>query len=275
MMRFDQHLHSRHSFDCETDPEDNVRRAIELDLQGLTFTEHFDTHPNEWQLCRYNDERYSADLAWLRRKYGHQLHIGKGIEVCYQPRNEGFILDHLARHTFDLVMLSVHWTQRGALHHPEDWTDLDPSTGVRVYLETVLEAAGWARDLARQHGPVFHVLGHLDLVRRYTYRFFDDDVPGVGTDLVDDILRTCLDAGLVPEVNTSTIRSGIGRPMPDGSVIARYAALGGQAVTFGSDAHRPEHIAADFDQAIALAKAGGIRHQAVFQDRRMLIVDLD
>ncbi len=252
-----------------------MRRAIDLDLGGLTFTEHFDTHPDEWRLCRYNDERYSADLAWLRGKYGDQLSIGKGIEICYQPQNEGFVLDHLARYTFDLVMLSVHWTPRGALHRLEDWSDLDPPTAVRIYLETVLEAVAWARRLARQHEPVFQVLGHLDLVRRYTHRFFGDDVPDIETDLVDDILRISLEAGLVLEVNTSTVRSGFGRPMPDGAILARYAALGGRAVTLGSDAHRPEHIAADFDQAVGLAKAAGIRHQAVFQDRRMLIVDLD
>jgi histidinol-phosphatase (PHP family) len=275
MMRFDQHLHSRHSFDCDADPEDNVRRAIDLGLGGLTFTEHFDTHPDEWPHCRYDDERVSADLAGLRDKYGHQLFIGKGIEVCYQPEQEAFLLDYLAGHTFDLVILSVHWTRRFALHHHEEWADLDSTAAVRAYLEAVREAAGWARDLARQHGPVFHVLGHLDLVRRYTHRYLGDHAPEAGGDIVDDILRTCLEAELVPEVNTSAIRAGAGRPMPDGPVIARYAALGGQAVTLGSDAHHPEHIAADFDTAVAMVKAGGIHRQAVFRDRRVLIVDLD
>ena len=38
MALYDQHLHTWHSADCEADPADNVRRAIELGLAGLTFT---------------------------------------------------------------------------------------------------------------------------------------------------------------------------------------------------------------------------------------------
>lgn len=274
-MRFDQHMHSKHSFDCETEPLDNVRRAIELGLDGVTFTEHFDTHESEWPHCRYDDASYTADLDQCRHRYGDRLFVGKGIEVCFQPQNEAMILDHLQRHEFDLVILSVHWTRRGTVHRPRDWDTLSPADGTREYFEAVLEAARWARMLAGRYGRVFDVLGHLDLVRRYTHRFFNYYHPTDSADVVDEILRTCLEAGLIPEVNTSTVRTDSGRAMPDGPIVARYAALGGRAMTLGSDAHQPEHVGAGVDYATDMLRRHGIRGQAVFRGRRMLIEPLD
>jgi histidinol-phosphatase (PHP family) len=273
-LRFDQHLHSKHSFDCETEPEQNVLRAMDLNLAGLTFTEHFDTHPDEWPTCRYDDARYSQDIARLRETYGHRLFIGKGIEVCYQPQRMDFILDHLDKHEFDLVMLSVHWVGGRTFHHREDWDGLDPATGTRLYFQGVLDAARCALRLREQRGRVFDVLGHLDLVRRYTHRFFDYYHAEDSMDIVEEIFRTCLAADLIPEVNTSTVRVGAGWSMPDALVVARYAALGGRAMCLGSDAHRADHISADFDYAVDMLQANGITYQAVFRQRHPLELEV-
>ena len=45
---YDQHVHSRHSFDSHSEPAACVESAIERGLSGITFTEHFDTHPGDW-----------------------------------------------------------------------------------------------------------------------------------------------------------------------------------------------------------------------------------
>ena len=81
MKLFDQHLHSKHSFDSHAEPADNVRRAVELGLAGLTFTEHYDTHPDEINDCLYNDDAYSETIDALRRVFGKRIQIGKGIEI--------------------------------------------------------------------------------------------------------------------------------------------------------------------------------------------------
>lgn len=114
---------------------------------------------------------------------------------------------------------------------------------------------------------VFDVLGHLDFVKRYTQRFFGEvDVKANG-ELLDEILRTCLDADVVPEINTSTLRGDLDETMPGSGVIQRYAALGGTAMSIGSDSHKSEHIGADFDYAVRMLRDAGIAHTAVFKDR--------
>lgn len=267
MALYDQHLHTWFSTDSETDPADNVRQAVESGLAGVTFTDHFDTHPIEWPLCRYEYNGIARAVRKLRAQYGPRIRIGQGIEVCYQPGQMGRILPFLESHRFDLVILSVHWAAGRAMHLPEHWGEWDVEAATRAYLETVLEAVRFVGNLARQGLRPFDVLGHLDMVKRYTQRFRGGyDVRRHG-DLVDQILRGCLEHGLTPEVNTSTLRQGLTEPMPAGWIIGRYADLGGEAMSLGSDAHRAEHVGAGFDIGRTLLEENGIRQLAVFTDR--------
>ena len=268
MKLFDQHLHSRHSFDSRAEPADNVRRAIEVGLSGLTFTEHYDTHPNERDRCVYDEEAYSATIAALRAEFGKDIWIGKGIEVCYQPANIAEIVEFLGRRRFDLVILSVHWSQGHPIHDPSAWQGRDASLVTRKYLQTVRDAMRECERLHRGQGRVFDVLGHLDFAKRYGMRFLGVNHVDDHGDVIDEILGACLAADVVPEVNTSTIRQGLGESMPGPAVIRRYAELGGTMMSLGSDSHRAGDIGADFAQAVSWLVEAGIGYAAVFKERQ-------
>jgi histidinol-phosphatase (PHP family) len=263
---YDQHLHSRHSFDSKADPAENVRSAIARGLSGLTFTEHYDTHPDEVGECVYDDGCYSETIAGLRREFGDRIFIGKGIEVCYQPDHMPVILDFLYEHKFDLVLLSVHWSEGRPVHKPGAWEGRDPGDVTRRYLERVLEAVRFCEVLHRDGPRRFDVLGHLDFCKRYSQRFAGSTHVHECGDIVDEILRCCLAADVVPEINTSTLRRGLDESMPGPWVISRYAALGGTMVSVGSDAHVSEDIGAGFDVAREMADRAGLKGWAVFKD---------
>ena len=265
---YDQHVHSRHSLDSESDPRDCVLRALEVGLGGLTFTEHYDTHPEDWPTCIYDDEAYSTRIATLRGEFAGAIHIGKGIEVCYQPDRMGDILGFLADHDFDMILLSVHWVGASAIHDRNHWEGKSVEQMSRAYLTAVFDATELCVRLKRQGNNPFNILGHLDLVRRYGQRFLQSEEPIGHGDLVDRILRNCLAAGLVPEINTSTLRQGLSEPMPGDAVIRRYAELGGTAVSLGSDAHTMASVGAGLQQAAALAQRYGVDQLAVFKNRR-------
>lgn len=266
MKLYDQHVHSRHSFDSQTEPCANVEQAVARGLAGLTFTEHFDTHPNDWKTCVYDDDSYTAAIRRLRSDYGDRIFIGKGIEVCYQPDRADFLLDFLAGHEFDVVVLSVHYFHGRAVYVRQNWDGLSVVEGTGRYLETVLEAVRWCKSLRETRGRVFDVLGHLDFVKRYTQRFFGVYGVSAHQKLIDEILATCLAADLTPEINTSTLRQDIPEPMPAADTVNRYAQLGGTAMTIGSDAHRPEDIGAGLDQVAQMLRAAGLK-AAVFKNR--------
>jgi len=268
MKLYDQHVHSWFSVDCDADPVDMVRRAIAGGLAGLTFTEHYDTHPSEREVCIYDVERISQSIASLRSHFGDRIFIGHGIEVCYQPRQMDEILVHLDAHEFDEVILAVHFFDGRALHEHDHWQGVDAVTATRLYLNAVLEAARLTRDLHRQGRQKFDVLGHLDLVKRYTQRYFNEYDIRSHEAIVEEILQTCLEADLVPELNLSTLRQSLPEPMPADWAIRRYAQLGGQAMSLGTDAHRATDVGYGLAEAIALLKREGIQRQAVFKGRR-------
>ncbi len=268
MALYDQHLHTWFSVDSQSDPAENVRRAVELGMAGVTFTDHFDSHPTEWPLCRYDYEAIASAVRDLQARFGDRLFIGHGIEICYQPEQMDKILGFLDSHRFDLVLLSVHWFKGKALHERDHWAGLDAATGTRQYLEAVLDAARFVLDLKRRGLRPFDVLGHLDLVKRYTQRYFEQFDVRSCAELVDEILRTCIEADLVPEVNLSTLRQSLPEPCPADWVVVRYAELGGRAMTLGSDAHRPEHVALGIAEAADRLKQQGIESLAVFKGRQ-------
>lgn len=271
---YDQHLHSWFSNDSDADPAANVRRALEVGLAGLSMTDHYDTHPVEWPLCRYDYDKIAATVSGLREEFRERIFIGHGIEVCYQPEQMDHVLPFVESHRFDVVLLSIHWFGGRALHFREHWEGLDSASGTRAYLEAVLQAVRLVLDLKRQGRKPFDILGHLDLVKRYTQRFFKTFEVRSHREIIDEILRTCLEADLVPEVNLSSLRQSLPEPMPADWVVRRYAELGGEAMSLGSDSHSAETVGAGFEVGAALLQREGIRRLAVFKDRRRCDEDL-
>lgn len=255
--------------DSQADPKANVLQAIERGLAGLTFTDHYDTHPTEWPACEYDYDRLAEAVASLRQEFGDRIFIGHGIEICYQPEQMDRILPYLASREFDLVLLSVHWFGGRALHVRKHWDGLDAAGATRGYLEAVLHAVRFMRELSEQGSRPFDVLGHLDLVKRYTQRYFQAFDIRSFAGLVDEILRTCIETGIIPEVNLSTLRQSLPEPTPAEWVVHRYAELGGEAMTVGTDSHVPETIGQGIPEAIEMLRQQGLRYQGVFKRREL------
>jgi predicted metal-dependent phosphoesterase TrpH len=65
--KIDLHNHTKYSGDTSSEPEDVVIRAIEKELHGIAFTEHF-----SYEASEYADK--------LREKYGKNILIFRGVE---------------------------------------------------------------------------------------------------------------------------------------------------------------------------------------------------
>ncbi len=267
MNLFDQHLHSRHSFDSYAEPIESVRHAIEIGLSGLSFTEHYDTHPDEAPACVFDEDAYTDTVAKLRTEFGRDIFIGKGVEIDYQADSMDAIVSFVERSGFDVVLLSVHWSEGKPIHKADVWENRDPSEVTRCYLRSVLAAVRHCERLHRSGRRVFDVLGHMDFCKRYSNRFAGSMHVAEHMDVIEEILTACLAADLVPEVNTSTLRNDLPDPMPGEATMRRYAELGGTMMSLGSDAHRSTQVGADFDRALDMLRAAGVGQLAVFRSR--------
>jgi histidinol-phosphatase (PHP family) len=132
-----------------------------------------------------------------------------------------------------------------------------PAGVVRAYLAEVAR-------MVESDFP-FQVLAHLD----YPIRRWPADVeplpPSVFAEEYRAVLRALARSGRALEVNTR---------LPLDPIIVRWwHEVGGEAVSFGSDAHFPEAVATGFAEAAAMVEAQGFRAGKAPHDfwRRALI----
>ncbi len=59
---------------------------------------------------------------------------------------------------------------------------------------------------------------------------------------------------------------------PNVDILRWYAEMGGERVTLGSDAHRPEHLGLHLDAALDAARAAGLKYVTQFEKRQARLI---
>lgn len=258
---YDYHMHSLVSMDSSMDMLDACKQAISQGMAGICFTEHHDYFSdhvarNENGHVEIDTPFYDEQIQQARARYGQELAICQGVELGLQACNEKEVRAFLGEHTFDYIIGSIHTVDRKEISTGAFYADKTKEEAYRAYFQAVYDM------VIRQ--PVFHCLGHLDLVRRY--RGYGDntiDYEKFG-DMIDEILQALIQQGKGLEVNTAGLRYGVGSMHPDITILKRYRDLGGHIITCGSDAHRAEHVAMDIKTAYDLLQACGFSYVSRF-----------
>ena len=276
---WDCHMHSSFSADSDTSMEDMIREAICRGLTGICFTEHLDpdyppTPDNE--IFELDLDGYRETLFRLREKYQKELQIHFGIELGLQPHLNSYFHKLLKTMPFDFVIGSVHnvpykkdaegnilYTAPAA---EKLFTDRTDKKAYRLMMETTLENV--------RTSDCFQTLGHLDYVVRYgksrekEYSYTDY------ADIIDEILKLLIEKEKGLEVNSAGLKYGLPFAHPHPDVLKRYRELGGEIITIGADAHKPEHIAYDFAKAEEILKSCGFKYYTEFFEQKPVFKQL-
>ncbi len=246
----DYHVHTEWSYDGPRGSmEKSCERALEIGLPAIAFTDHADfvkVHPGQYcvDIVGYLDsvERCRARFKSLRIHSGVELG-----EPHWFPEETHRVL---SVGKLDHVLGSVHCVRLGDriidASQLAKTPDVDPVTFAHAYFTETLAMI--------EVGQPFQTLAHLDYPKRYW--------PGYREEDFEEQLRAILAAAagreLVLEVNTTR-----GNVMcPSLAVLRWWREAGGEAVSFGSDAHDPAKIAAGFEQASELVEAAGFKPAA-------------
>lgn len=261
----DSHMHTSFSTDSSADVRRMIARAAELGMTDICITDHFDKdypNPEEFQL---DTAAYFAALIKLRDIYAGKIRVRIGVEVGLQRHLGPWLADYLAAWPFDFVIGSMHLLGGHDPYYKEDFAGIpDEKMLHRYFTET-------ARMLDIFHG--FDALGHLDYMARYlgedgfAYNYADY------SEEIDAVLTRLIDYDVALELNTAGYRYALRRPNPGAEVIRRYLALGGKAITLGSDAHAQKDIGAHFPEALLLLKESGCAAVTVYEKRRPVLVE--
>ncbi len=230
--------------------EQSCRRAIELGLPAIAFTEHADwatvhegQHPVD--IHGYLDavDRCRAAFKGLRILTGVELG-----EPHWFPTQTAAML---AAGAIDQVHGSVHCIKvDGGMVDASQFRsrpDIDFGMAVDEYFKETL--AMLEADLP------FETVAHLDYPKRY---WRDGIAPYREKDYEEEIRAILLAAartGRVLEVNTTR-----GHTLcPDLTVVRWWREAGGQAVQFGSDAHQPDRVGEGFKVASQMVESAGFK----------------
>lgn len=261
----DHHVHSEWSWDAPRgDMVRSCRRAVELGLPSIAFTEHLDH--TVWRVDRdalapddhlwtvadgaglvrppsLDIDGYFEALDECRTSFPH-LRVLSGVELGEPHRHAASIRSLVAGRDFDRVLGSVH-SLLGAdgtyAEPPGLFASVAPQQVLRDYLEEVVALVESAYD--------FQVLAHID----YPLRSWPSEARPPDLDDVEDEVRQALRAlassGRALEVNT--------RLPANRRILGWWRDEGGRAVSIGSDAHAPEQVARGFEAAAQVARAYG------------------
>jgi histidinol-phosphatase (PHP family) len=251
----DSHVHSRISVDSSASIESMCMGAISKGISCIAFTEHYDVHPKDETRGFFNPDRFAREIADAKKTFAHQLHILKGLEFG-EPYMFSEELSALQNQDYDVILGSIHWVG-----------DLSVCSGKEVLSLCTLEelyARYYTVMLETVQCGGFDVLAHFDLPKRY--------LPEMMTDfpIIEDILKLLVTSGIALEINTSSLRKGLGETMPNRDILRKYADLGGSMITIGSDAHTPEAIGAEFDSVQKLLRDFPQFEVGYFEQRRFI-----
>ncbi|MDY0395747.1 histidinol-phosphatase HisJ family protein [Virgibacillus halophilus] len=181
--------------------------------------------------------------------------IKKGVEIGVQPHLLSEYEALLGKEKFDFIICSMHTTKNKDLHSGDFFKGKRVEESYRTYYAELLACVRYFRD--------FSILGHVDLVKRYTAQQSKLDFH----DLLTDIFQTIIPRGQGIELNTSGWRYGLDSDMPSEDILRLYKACGGEIITLGSDSHVAETVGYKFAESAALLKEIGFRYIASFEEK--------
>jgi len=230
--------------------EESCRRALEIGLPAIAFTEHAD-----WALVHKGQHSVDLDGYFQAiercRAMFSGLRILTGVELgephWFPDKSAGV----LAAGPLDKVLGSIHCIRLdGGMLDASQFRaqkGIDFPAAVREYLRELLAMV--------ESGQAFETLAHLDYPKRY---WLDGEAPYQEKDYEEEIraiLSAAARTGRVLEVNTTR-----GHTLcPDLTVVRWWRELGGQAVQYGSDAHQPDKVGEGFLIATQMVESAGFK----------------
>jgi histidinol-phosphatase (PHP family) len=275
-MLTDYHLHLRPDEEGTTFERyfttENVERylaaASATGVEELGVSEHVYRFRQALEVWRHPLwlENGKDDLdAYCEFVRGTPLRLG--VECDYVPGAEDRIAALLQPRDFDYVVGSVHFIGDGdaAIDHKDFdvWEgDRDPDEIWRRYFETLADCA---------RSGLFDILAHPDLVK-----VWGRATPLPGRDLrafYEPAVEAIAESGIAVEVSTAGLRKPVGELYP-AREFAEMCVEAGAVFALSSDAHLPEQIGFEYDQAVRFFDDLGVEEICVFEQRQRSLAPL-
>lgn len=254
----DYHIHTSFSDDSESPMKEYVKVAIEKMLDEICFTEHIDYGVKSTTNC--NLKEYREEFLRCQSKYQNQIQIKYGIEFGVQTQTIDEFLRTFSLNKFDFVILSCHQKNNLEFWNYQYQNSTKQKDYIEDYYNEILEVI--------QQFSNYSVIGHLDMIRRYdsVHMYLFEKVEPI----IRKILQQVIADGKGIEINGSYARYGLGDWMPSKRILKMYHEMGGEIITFGTDAHQIDHILkrADYNEIFQTMQKIGYKAIYTFEEMK-------
>ncbi|WP_210365570.1 histidinol-phosphatase [Bacillus sp. REN3] len=182
------------------------------------------------------------------------IDVKMSIEMDYTPGKHAEMERFISSYDFDYVIGSIHWVGDFGIdlaEYRDEWDKRDVREVYRQYFDQVVTLA---------ESNLFDIIGHLDLVKIFNYipaeeEFLLEQYERAANALANS--KTCV------EISTAGLRKPTQSLYPDKRLLKMCHAKK-IPIVLSSDAHIPDHVGADYDQALQLAKEVGYEKVMTF-----------
>jgi histidinol-phosphatase (PHP family) len=198
------------------------------------------------------------DLDDYCRFVHEETDLRLGIEADFVAGAEDRMANLLQARDFDYVVGSVHFIRDHSIDMEDDgiWSTGRSAEEIwKRYFQTLGEAA---------RSGLFDILAHPDLVKVWgaerprpegdLRRYYELAIDGIA------------ESGVAVEVSTAGLRKRA-RELYPALAFLEMCLEAGAPVALSSDAHRPEEVGADYEQALELLERVGVGELCVFERR--------
>ncbi|MBQ9151998.1 MAG: histidinol-phosphatase HisJ family protein [Clostridia bacterium] len=269
MFLCDYHTHTHYSFDGDPAATHDAmcRRALEVGLTDIAFTDHCDINAEVEGLY---DRPYDADRAFssmmeVKEKYKGRLNVVCGLELGNATQYPAEAAAVLAAHPYEFVIGSLH-----NLHDVPDFCLMNyghMSNGlIQQLFNRMLDET---LDMIRF--PGITTLGHLTYMHRYITLAGKtlDFKPYYGK--IEHIYRELMARDIALELNVSTLWKGLGISMPTMELLKLYKDCGGKLITIGTDAHAPVNLGKAIRKGYAILETVGFHEVLTVQNGQRVL----
>lgn len=270
-MIIDTHMHSNVSFDAKNTREEMTLFALNLGLNKICFTDHYDVINEKSELVLSYEWEYARTQHENAKKIipqGSTLQLLYGLELGNAPANFAAVTTVLDEKGLDFVIGAIHNTSlklNGLDYYDVNYKD-NLSLAIKHledYFSSLLMLISWGR---------YDTLGHLPYPLRYMR-----DRDGLNLQISSfreqyfEILKSNAEKGRAIEVNTDRGKD----TLDDYKVLLTdWKAVGGEYITVGADAHKSIDIGKGILKAYELIQECGFKYITYYENRNPVCVKL-
>jgi histidinol-phosphatase (PHP family) len=243
----DYHIHTALCGHAEGEVSDYWLAARGKGIPEICFTDHApnpDGYDPDHRMRLEQFPLYRDAVADIQGEEAPRALFG--VEADYYEGCERFLASWLPAQQFDFVLGSVHFIDGWGFDNPEErhiWDSVDVAATWRKYFIAISGLV---------ESRLFDAVGHIDLPKKFGHRPSDREVK----EMLQPVLNRMAEAGMGMELNTSGLRRPVGEIYPS-PLIVSLARERDIPICFGSDAHSPVDMGADFALALKLAREAG------------------